>query len=217
MSTYLPRWALQSFVGLALVGALNVAFSTPDSVSGFQGPTAREAKTSCAVDNGGCGAGVACLEGPAKAFCGACPAGYTAAGTKCEDVNECATDNGGCDPRTGCRNTPGSRICGECPDGFAGDGYSGCTDVNETGKPEDITPPKVTTSGDTTVAATSADGAVVTFTASANDRADGARPVVCKPASGTTFPIGTTTVTCSASDTQGNRGMATLKVVVTKP
>jgi hypothetical protein len=213
----LPRWVLQSALGIVLVGALNVAFSATDSVSGFQGTTAPQAKTSCAVDNGGCGAGVACFEGPTKAFCGACPTGYKTAGTKCEDINECVTNNGGCDPRTSCRNTPGSRMCGECPEGFAGTGEQGCTDVNETAKPDDITPPAVTTSGDVTVAATSEQGAVVKFTASATDRVDGARPVVCKPASGSTFAVGTTTVTCSASDTQGNRGTATLKVTVSKP
>ncbi len=186
-----PRWVLQSALGVLLVGALNFAFGTPASVSGYQGTTAQNGKATC-------------------------PAGYKAVGDKCEDINECATDNGACDPRTTCRNTPGSRTCGECPEGFAGDGYKGCTDVNESARPDDITPPVVTTSGDVTAAATSAEGAVVKFTASATDKVDGARPVVCKPASGTTFPAGTTTVTCAASDTQGNRGTATLKVTVTK-
>lgn len=187
-----PRWVLQSALGILLVGALNVILSTPSSVSGYQATTAQNADKSC-------------------------PAGYKAVGEKCEDINECLKDNGGCDPRTTCRNTPGSRTCGECPEGFAGDGYQGCTDVNESSKPDDIAPPVITTSGDVTAAASSEKGAVVEFKTFATDRADGERPVSCKPASGSTFPIGTTTVTCSATDTQGNRGTATLKVTVTKP
>lgn len=48
--------------------------------------------------------------------------------------------------------------------------------------------------------------AVVTFEASAVDQIDGARPVTCSPASGSTFGAGTTQVTCSASDESGNIG-----------
>ncbi|MDP9382177.1 MAG: HYR domain-containing protein, partial [Chloroflexota bacterium] len=56
-----------------------------------------------------------------------------------------------------------------------------------------------------TVEATSASGAVASWTApTANDAVDGARTVSCSPASGSTFALGTTTVTCSASDVNGN-------------
>lgn len=48
--------------------------------------------------------------------------------------------------------------------------------------------------------ATSAAGAVVTYTATA-EGADG--PVTCAPLSGSTFPLGTTTVNCSASNAAG--------------
>ncbi len=50
------------------------------------------------------------------------------------------------------------------------------------------------------VNATSAEGAVVTFTATASDPEDGALTVTCVPASGSTFVIGTTSVACSATD-----------------
>jgi hypothetical protein len=67
-----------------------------------------------------------------------------------------------------------------------------------------------------TAPATSAAGAVVTFTLpTATDQVDGVRPVVCTPASGSTFPPGATTVRCSASDTRGNSGSAGFVVTVT--
>ena len=66
-----------------------------------------------------------------------------------------------------------------------------------------------------TVPATSTNGAVVTFTSpQANDACDGPVAVSCTPASGSTFPVGTTTVTCSASDHLGYRRTATFAVTV---
>jgi hypothetical protein len=56
---------------------------------------------------------------------------------------------------------------------------------------------------------------VVTFTASAVDAVNGSVPVTCDPASGSTFPIGTTVVFCYAYDAQLNLGMATFNVTVT--
>jgi hypothetical protein len=51
----------------------------------------------------------------------------------------------------------------------------------------------------------------------ASDQVDGSLPVTCIPASGSTFPSGTTTVTCSAADRAGNRVQATFNVTVTAP
>src|SRR5581483_885945 len=65
------------------------------------------------------------------------------------------------------------------------------------------------------VPATSASGAAVSYTASAVDLVDGSRPVTCTPPSGSTFPIGTTTVTCTASDAAGNTARGTFVVTVT--
>ena len=62
--------------------------------------------------------------------------------------------------------------------------------------------------------ATKPAGADVPYDASANDLVDGARPVDCNPASGSTFPIAVTTVACSASDTRGNTANGSLKVTV---
>jgi hypothetical protein len=69
----------------------------------------------------------------------------------------------------------------------------------------DTTPPVVTVPGNITVEATSPSGAVVTFSATATDIVDGSLTPSCTPhKSGDTFPFGTTTVTCSATDSHGN-------------
>ena len=58
--------------------------------------------------------------------------------------------------------------------------------------------------------------AVVTFAKPiATDAVDGDRPVTCTPASGSSFPIGTTQVTCRASDLSGHEATKTFNVVVT--
>jgi hypothetical protein len=158
---------------------------------------------------------------------GVCPAGYSgSAETGCVDVDECAAYNGGCHMLTACENTPGSRTCGGCPEKFAGNGYVGCFDANECPNGdcssrlplgfEDAMPPVITTSGDVTVAATSAKGAIAKFTATAKDKIDGERPVACTPASGSTFPVGKTTVSCWSSNTLGKLKTSSLTVTVTK-
>jgi hypothetical protein len=78
----------------------------------------------------------------------------------------------------------------------------------------DTTPPVVTVPADATVEATGPTGAVFSYTASATDNIDGALPVSCAPPSGSTFPLGTTTVTCTATDTHGNTGSASFTVTV---
>ena len=58
--------------------------------------------------------------------------------------------------------------------------------------------------GDLTAVAATNSTAVVTYSASATDLVDGPVAVSCSPASGSIFPVGTTTVTCSATDAHGN-------------
>jgi hypothetical protein len=79
----------------------------------------------------------------------------------------------------------------------------------------DTTPPAVTVPLDPSAEATSHDGAVVTYSVSASDTVDGAGlTVTCSPASGSTFPIGMTDVTCSATDAHGNKGFGNFHVNV---
>jgi hypothetical protein len=78
----------------------------------------------------------------------------------------------------------------------------------------DTTAPLVSVPADITIEATGAATAVM-FTASASDLVDGAITPVCTPASGAAFPVGSTTVTCSATDASGNTGSAGFNVTVT--
>jgi hypothetical protein len=92
----------------------------------------------------------------------------------------------------------------------AGNSASGTLTVSV----QDKTPPTLTLPSDMTVQATSSSGAIVKYTASASDLVDGSVPVACTPASGSTFPIGTTTVTCSATDKAGNSASGLFRVTV---
>jgi hypothetical protein len=78
----------------------------------------------------------------------------------------------------------------------------------------DTTPPVITVPTSVAADATGPAGAVVSYAASANDDIDGPVAVNCAPSSGTTFAIGTTTVTCTASDTAGNEAGASFDVHV---
>jgi hypothetical protein len=86
--------------------------------------------------------------------------------------------------------------------------------ISYTDPTADTTPPVVTVPGPITNEATSPDGAVVTFDATAEDAKDGSVEVSCTPPSGSTFPIGTTSVSCSATDAAGNTSTETFSVTV---
>jgi hypothetical protein len=78
----------------------------------------------------------------------------------------------------------------------------------------DTTPPVVSVPGDLDVEAAGPSGAAVDFDTSATDNIDGAVPTDCSHESGATFPIGTTTVECSASDVAGNTGTSSFDITV---
>lgn len=78
----------------------------------------------------------------------------------------------------------------------------------------DTTAPAIAAPGDITAEATSAAGAAVTFAATATDDFDGSVPVVASPASGSTFPIGVSSVSLTAKDAAGNAASATFNVTV---
>src|SRR5260221_7657922 len=73
----------------------------------------------------------------------------------------------------------------------------------------DTTPPVVTVPADIVT-----NNPVVTYTASAVDNLDGPITPICSPASGSTFPNGTTVVTCRAVDLHANQGSASFRVTV---
>src|SRR5262249_49337927 len=78
----------------------------------------------------------------------------------------------------------------------------------------DTSPPSIATPAGITVASSNPAGTPVTHASSAQDLVDGERPVACVPASGAVFPIGTTTVACSSSDTRGNARTTRFPVTV---
>lgn len=81
----------------------------------------------------------------------------------------------------------------------------------------DSIPPELQVPDDITAVTSDPAGAVVSFKVSATDNADPNPQVTCAPASGSTFPIEETTVTCTATDSAGNTASATFKVTVLRP
>ncbi|HEX4704193.1 MAG TPA: HYR domain-containing protein, partial [Pseudonocardiaceae bacterium] len=68
--------------------------------------------------------------------------------------------------------------------------------------------------GSVTTDATSANGAVITYSATAADAAGNPLTPVCTPASGSTFPVGVTVVSCTATDSAGNTATETATMTV---
>ena len=86
--------------------------------------------------------------------------------------------------------------------------------VKEPGRQDDRTPPVLSVPRDLVEEATSKDGARVTYTATAVDQVDGKVAARCTPASGSTFPLGITQVSCSAIDKAGNRTDRSFNIAV---
>jgi len=78
----------------------------------------------------------------------------------------------------------------------------------------DSQPPTLSLPSPITVDAVSPAGRAVTFAATATDLIDPHPTVTCTPASGATFAIGTTTVTCTARDSSQNEATGTFTVHV---
>ena len=95
------------------------------------------------------------------------------------------------------------------------DGGNLTTTVRATYSIVDTTKPVIAPHDDVSANAANANGAVVNYTPpTANDAVYGPVPVTCVPASGSTFPLGDTTVTCTATDGSGNTQTSTFKVTV---
>lgn len=78
----------------------------------------------------------------------------------------------------------------------------------------DTTPPVLGLPSAVTADAISPLGADVSYDATATDTVDPSPTVSCSPPSGSTFPIGTTTVDCTASDSAGNTASGSFTVHV---
>jgi hypothetical protein len=81
--------------------------------------------------------------------------------------------------------------------------------ANDTEPPSITCPANIVKSADPGQCST-----VVNYTVTASDDCPGAVTVVCNPPSGSTFPKGTTTVTCTATDVAGNSSTCSFTVTV---
>lgn len=79
----------------------------------------------------------------------------------------------------------------------------------------DTTAPVLDLPANMTEEARGPDGTVIGFEVSAGDVVDGPIAIGCNHGSGETFPLGTTTVTCSAADAAGNSASGSFAVTVT--
>lgn len=79
---------------------------------------------------------------------------------------------------------------------------------------EDLTPPELSLEINNPYEATGPSGAIVNYNASFTDSGSGLASASCAPASGSIFPIGTTTVNCTATDNAGNTATPSFDVVV---
>jgi hypothetical protein len=140
--------------------------------------------------------------------------GWTAAFTATADDAEDAPD-----PTPSCQPAPGDLLplgvttvaCSVTDSGGLKD--SGSFDVTVI----DATAPKLTgMPADQAIITHDPSGTTLTFGApNATDIVDASPTVACSPASGTHVGLGTTTVTCTATDASGNHGSASFDVVVT--
>ena len=80
--------------------------------------------------------------------------------------------------------------------------------------PADTTPPVLSLPPGKSVDATSPAGATVAYTVTATDDVDPSPTVACTPPSGSTFPIGSTAVSCTATDASGNSATGSFMVRV---
>ncbi|HZI70050.1 MAG TPA: HYR domain-containing protein, partial [Nitrososphaeraceae archaeon] len=82
---------------------------------------------------------------------------------------------------------------------------------------KDTTPPNITSLINITKEATGPSGSQVTYSVTSSDLVYGTVAPVCSPPSGSLFPLGTTTVTCTATDGSGNTATKTFRVTVRYP
>jgi hypothetical protein len=81
-------------------------------------------------------------------------------------------------------------------------------------KVRDTTGPNLHLPANINALATSAAGTTVSYTATADDLVDTSVTPSCSPISGAAFPVGTTTVNCSATDDSGNTTTGSFTVTV---
>jgi hypothetical protein len=98
--------------------------------------------------------------------------------------------------------------------GVATDAVGNSSEAHYTVTVRDTTPPKLSLPGNLTVNAISPAGAAVSYAVSATDVADPNPTLSCSTPSGSGFPIGQWSVTCTATDQSGNSSTGSFTVKV---
>jgi hypothetical protein len=88
-------------------------------------------------------------------------------------------------------------------------------DEDEDEHKDDNLPPRVLFPERTVLPCVSPDGAPVHYSVAAVDDCDPEAAILCEPPSGSVFPAGTTTVTCTATDASQNRASQEFAIIVT--
>ncbi|MBI1850488.1 MAG: HYR domain-containing protein, partial [Planctomycetes bacterium] len=149
-----------------------------------------------------------------------CPANITADCTSAAgaSVTFTTTATDLCDPAPTIACTPASgsnfpfgttQVCCTATD-HSGNSSSCCFNVTVV----DRTPPTITCPADFSRECTSSSGKPVTFTVTASDTCDPNPTIVCDHPSGSTFPIGTTTVCCTATDAHLNSSQCCFHITI---
>jgi uncharacterized delta-60 repeat protein len=127
-----------------------------------------------------------------------------------------ATDNEDPSPDVACTHASGSTFP-------LGDTTVSCTATDDEGNKStrsfvvrvvDTTPPTILAGTIRMNAESAAAGVVVNYLVGVRDAVDRRPSLNCQPPSGSVFPIGTTTVTCVATDASGNRSKRSFRVIV---
>jgi predicted extracellular nuclease len=84
-------------------------------------------------------------------------------------------------------------------------------------KVQDTTPPLFLLPSNITEEATSSAGRIINYVASSADLVTALPALSCAPASGSNFPVGETTVSCTTSDDAGNTAHGSFTVTITPP
>ena len=89
---------------------------------------------------------------------------------------------------------------------------------NDTGgTTPDTTDPTVNVPSNITNSTSNSAGGIGSFTVTASDNYGVTSGPTCSPPSGSNFPVGTTTVTCTATDAAGNVGTGTFTITIVAP